>query len=91
VADKIRKAVRKKQLKKQKQLSLLVDDALAANIISESEAKLIRDAEAARDDAIQVDHFTFEEFLKGPSHDVENISEGRNEDVSNLKTAGLSK
>ncbi len=43
----------------------LVDAALAAGIITEEAAHLIREAEVARNDAIQVDAFTPEEYHQG--------------------------
>ncbi|WP_421658278.1 acyl-CoA dehydrogenase [Leptothermofonsia sp. ETS-13] len=43
----------------------LVDAALAAGIITEDAAHLIRETEVARNDAIQVDAFTLEEYHQG--------------------------
>jgi acyl-CoA dehydrogenase len=40
----------------------LIDAALAAGVITEADAKLIRAAESARNEAIQVDAFTLEEY-----------------------------
>ena len=58
---KIGKAVKKKQLPRNKP-ERLVDKALEAGVITAEEAKLCRDAEAARDDAIQVDSFDLQAF-----------------------------
>ena len=60
---KIRHAIKSRVLPK-RAISSLVDIALDQNIITVDEAKLIRDAEHARLDAIQVDSFTNEEYLK---------------------------
>ena len=62
VARKIKKAVRARKLPKAAPAKL-VDPALAAGIISESEARLVREAEAARADAIAVDSFTNAEYF----------------------------
>ena len=61
--SKIRSAIKKRELPK-KGISDLVDDALAKNIITDNEADAIKTAEAGRLDAIQVDAFTHEEYLK---------------------------
>ena len=67
VARKISKAVRAGKLEKGRPAAL-VDKALQANIISVEEAQLIRDAEAARYEAIQVDSFSLEEYMEGAVH-----------------------
>ncbi|HEY9806054.1 MAG TPA: acyl-CoA dehydrogenase domain-containing protein, partial [Candidatus Obscuribacterales bacterium] len=43
----------------------LIDAALAAEVITATEATLIREAEAARNEAIQVDAFSLEEYQQG--------------------------
>ncbi len=43
----------------------LVDKALTMGIISEEEFELITEAELARNDAVQVDSFTLEEYMQG--------------------------
>jgi acyl-CoA dehydrogenase len=43
----------------------LVQAALSANVIQAAEADLLREAEAARTDAVQVDSFTIEEYQQG--------------------------
>ncbi|NJP12705.1 MAG: acyl-CoA dehydrogenase [Leptolyngbyaceae cyanobacterium RU_5_1] len=45
----------------------LVDAAIAARVITEAAAQLVREAEAARNDAIQVDAFTLREYQHGSS------------------------
>lgn len=57
----IGKAVKDKRLPK-KRPTALVKDALAAGVISEAEAKLLQDANAAREDVILVDSFDLDEF-----------------------------
>ncbi len=61
VAGKIKVAIQTGKLPKARP-ERLVAEAAAAGIIREDEAQLMRDAEAARDDAIQVDSFTPEEY-----------------------------
>ncbi|MCB0277349.1 MAG: acyl-CoA dehydrogenase, partial [Calditrichaeota bacterium] len=61
VVKKVQGAIRKKQLPRER-LDLLVPRAVELKIISEAEAKLLKDAEAARTDAIQVDEFTHDEY-----------------------------
>lgn len=63
VARKITKAVRAGKLEKGRPAAL-VGKALAEGIINDEEAKLIQDAEAARNEAIKVDSFTLEEYMK---------------------------
>ena len=63
VARKITKAVRAGTLEKRRPAAL-VDKALQAGIITDEEAQLIRDAEAARAEAIKVDSFTLEEYMR---------------------------
>ena len=61
IYKKIYKAVKAKKLPKGKP-HLLVDQALEAGVITADEAKLAKDAEAARDDAVKVDSFDVENF-----------------------------
>ena len=61
IYKKIYKAVKAKKLPRGKP-QLLVDKALEAGIITADEAKLAKDAEAARNDAIQVDSFDVDTF-----------------------------
>lgn len=63
VATKIKAAVRAKTLPK-KRPAELIDEALKANVITALEAELVTKAEAAREDAIQVDAFTLEEYMR---------------------------
>lgn len=62
VASKVRKAVKKKTLKKQPP-ALLYQDAVAKQVITQAEFESIAKAEAARNDAIQVDDFGLQEYL----------------------------
>ncbi len=72
VDKKIRAAVIAKKLKKKS--ATLIDDALKAGVITNQEQQLIAEAERLRWDAIQVDDYSQEEYLKGeapkdsPSH-----------------------
>ncbi len=61
VADKIKDAIRAKELPRMKPL-LLLDEALDKGIISTDDFELVKKAEAARFDAIQVDSFTLDEY-----------------------------
>ncbi len=64
VARTIGNAVKAKKLPKGRP-EALVQQALDAGIVSAEEADLFRRAEAARNDAIQVDSFTLEEYMRG--------------------------
>jgi acyl-CoA dehydrogenase len=46
-------------------LEQAIATAVSANIISEAEANLLQEAELARNDAIQVDAFTLDEYMQG--------------------------
>ena len=61
IYKKIYKAVKAKKLPKGKP-HLLVDQALEAGVITADEAKLAKDKEAARNDAVLVDSFDVENF-----------------------------
>lgn len=61
---KIKKAIKSKILPKSKRLANILDLALEKGIISEQEHGQIQKATVARLDAIQVDCFTLEEYLK---------------------------
>ncbi|MBC8329443.1 MAG: acyl-CoA dehydrogenase [Planctomycetes bacterium] len=61
VVAKIRKAVKAKQLPKAKPLTLL-DQAVEAGIIGREDADLVREAEVAREDTVQVDSFDEEGY-----------------------------
>ena len=65
VFKKIIKAIRAKQLKKAAPHKM-INDALEAGIITQEEAILLKNAEAAREDVIQVDTFTQEEYMNIP-------------------------
>ena len=60
---KIRKAVKSRILPKH-EVMLLLDEAVNKDIVSSAEADDIKAAEKARLDAIQVDAFTNDEYLK---------------------------
>ena len=61
VYKKIHVATKKKELPKT-QPRFVIDQALEKGIISEDEAKLVREAEEARVDVVQVDEFSLEEY-----------------------------
>ncbi|MEK2688487.1 acyl-CoA dehydrogenase [Bdellovibrio sp. GT3] len=58
---KIKKAIRDGVLPKKK-ANMLIDDALAKNVINAEEAGLMKEADAVRYDAILVDEFTEEQY-----------------------------
>ncbi|MCZ6679736.1 MAG: DUF1974 domain-containing protein [Candidatus Poribacteria bacterium] len=62
IASKIKAAIQVRQLPKDRP-EHLVAQALEIGMISQEDAKLMREAEEARDDAIQVDSFTQEEYM----------------------------
>ncbi len=61
--DKIRQAVKAGKLPKQSPVSL-VTQAIADGLITAEEGELVNEAAAAREDVIQVDSFTLEEYLQ---------------------------
>jgi len=61
VMHRITQASKKKLLPK-KRANLLVREALEAKIITPEEARMLEEAEATREDVIQVDSFTLDEF-----------------------------
>lgn len=61
VYKKIYKATKKKELPKT-QARFVIDQALEKGIITDDEADLLREAEEARVDMVQVDEFTLEEY-----------------------------
>ncbi len=62
VMQKIKKAIRRKELPRKVAAPVLVEQAVEKGIITPVEAQLLQDANAARQDAIQVDSFTLEEY-----------------------------
>jgi acyl-CoA dehydrogenase len=56
------RAAMKKGTIKQNKIDVMVKDAIAAGVLTEREAVILREAEIAREDAIQVDEFTLEEY-----------------------------
>ncbi len=63
ILGRIKQAIRRKELPRQ-QPETLLEPAVARGLITGEEAELVRRAEAAREDVIQVDSFTLEEFLQ---------------------------
>lgn len=66
VVRKIKRAVRKGKLPRQAPVHLL-PAAVSGGIVSEQEAELVVTAEAARDDVVQVDSFTPDEYFASVS------------------------
>lgn len=62
VYKKLYGAIKQRELPKEHVLSLL-DLAVEKNIIAPKEAEMVREAEEARNDAIQVDSFTLDEYM----------------------------
>lgn len=63
IARKVQQAVRERKLAKGTPADL-VRRALEAGILTEDEARLLSEAEEAREDAVQVDSFTLEEYAR---------------------------
>ena len=63
VVKKLKLAIKSRQLPKAPPLEL-VDDAVEKGILTTEDRELLKVAEAARDDAVQVDSFTLEEYLR---------------------------
>lgn len=63
VEKKIRKAVKEKKLAKKKKVHELIEDALREGVLSQGEAKTLKEAEVMRWEAIQVDEFNQEQYL----------------------------
>jgi len=61
----LKDAVKARTLPKKVSPKELVAQAVAKGVISAAEAELLQEANAARQDAIQVDSFTLEEYLRG--------------------------
>ena len=64
VMDKIKKAIKAKQIINSDRVEKLITEALNKDIISKSEANLIREAEEAVYDAVQVDEYSLEDYKK---------------------------
>ena len=64
VMGKIKTAIKRKELPRKVAPKVLVEQALEKGIITSSEARLLKDANDARNDAVQVDSFTLEEYMK---------------------------
>ncbi len=68
VFQKLKSAMRSGELpnvKLDRNLEQAIAMAVSAKIISEAEANILREAELARNDAIQVDAFTLDEYMQG--------------------------
>jgi acyl-CoA dehydrogenase len=63
VVGKLKKAIRAKRLPKAPWVDL-IPQAVADGVLDGDDAELLRTAEAARDDAIQVDSFSLNEYLR---------------------------
>ncbi|MFT4647118.1 MAG: acyl-CoA dehydrogenase [Glaciecola sp.] len=63
VVAKIKAAIRKRELPKEKPLKV-VDHARDKGVITTDEYDLLKEAEAAREDLIQVDSFALDEYMK---------------------------
>ncbi len=63
VVKKLKRAIKSRQLPKAHPLEL-VDDAVDLGLITGDDRELLKLAEAARDDAVQVDSFTLEEYMQ---------------------------
>lgn len=66
----LKDAVRAGRLPRKVAPAKLVEQALAQNIITQSDAELLHEANEARQDAMMVDSFTLEEYLRGAVKDV---------------------
>ncbi len=62
VMQKVKQAIRRKALPRKVAPKVLVEQAVEKGIITPAEAQLLQDANAARQDAIQVDSFTLDEY-----------------------------
>ncbi len=63
IVKKLKKAIKARQLPKIHPVKL-VPKAVEAGILTQAEAALLQEAEALRNDAIQVDSFTFDDYMK---------------------------
>ncbi len=62
VMNKIKQAIRRKELPRKAAPAVVVEQAVEKGIITPAEAQLLQDANDARQDAIQVDSFTLDEY-----------------------------
>ncbi len=60
---KLRQAVKKKQIQKES-IHLMIENALKQSILTQDEVDLLREAEDLRDDAVQVDQFSQDDYMK---------------------------
>jgi acyl-CoA dehydrogenase len=61
IGRRLRAAIKKGTIKQNK-VEVMVKDAVAAGVLTEREATILKEAEIAREDAIAVDEFTLEEY-----------------------------
>ena len=73
VMAKIKTAIKRKELPRKVAPQILVEQALEKGIITPDEARLLKDANDARNDAVQVDSFTLEEYMK-PAAEMNPVS-----------------
>ncbi len=78
VMRKLKKAIYAGRLPKKASPQALVEEAVAKGILSPADARLLQEANAAREDAIQVDSFTLEEYRRdaAPMDPVETGASG---------------
>ncbi len=76
VLKKLKDAVRQGRLPKARPAQLL-DQACDSGILSEAERRLVQDAEAARSEAIAVDSFTLDEYLRHSEQDRSQLAGSR--------------
>ena len=75
VVKKLKRAIKSRQLPKAPPLEL-VDDAVDLGLITEDDRELLKLAEEARADAVQVDSFTLEEYMKSALRAEEPVDAG---------------
>jgi acyl-CoA dehydrogenase len=76
VLKKLKDAVRQGRLPKARPAQLL-DQACESGILSEAERRLVQAAEAARSEAIAVDSFTLDEYLRHSEQDASQLASSR--------------
>jgi acyl-CoA dehydrogenase len=76
VLKKLKDAVRQGRLPKARPAQLL-DQACESGILTEAERRLVQDAETARSEAIAVDSFTLDEYLRHSEQDASELASSR--------------
>lgn len=76
ILHKIKAAIKEGKLPQAKP-AMLIRDALEAKIISLDEVELLTQAEIARNEAVQVDSFTLEEYQKGDLTKISKIAKSK--------------